>query len=128
MPRRCSKKPIRPPPLPPPGLLLRVLLLAWVCFWATNTEGKHLILIECHIETVKVFLVKTYTLIIVLIRLEAKSDYLWQLIVTLEMVAKKIKAMKEKKSPGVDGISPKLLMETVKKKTVYHLQECSTCH
>ena len=29
------------------------------------------------------------------------------------MVAKKIKAMKEHKSPGVDGIPPKLLMETV---------------
>ena len=32
---------------------------------------------------------------------------------TLEMVAKKIKAMKDNKSPGVDGIPPKLLMETV---------------
>ena len=42
---------------------------------------------------------------------EAKSDYLWQLIVTPEMVAKKIKAMKDNKS--VDGIPPKLLMETV---------------
>ena len=29
------------------------------------------------------------------------------------MVAKKIKAMKYHKSPGVDGIPPKLLMETV---------------
>ena len=29
------------------------------------------------------------------------------------MVAKKIKAMKDNKSPGVDGISQKLLMETV---------------
>ena len=45
---------------------------------------------------------------------EAKSDYLGQLIVTLEMVAKKIKAMKDNKSPGVDGIPPKLVMETVK--------------
>ena len=44
---------------------------------------------------------------------EAKSEYLWQLIVTPEMVAKKIKAMKDNKSPGVDGIPPKLLMETV---------------
>ena len=43
----------------------------------------------------------------------AKSDYLGQLIVTPEMVAKKIKAMKDNKSPGVDGIPPKLLMETV---------------
>ena len=35
------------------------------------------------------------------------------LIVTPGMVAKKIKIMKENKSPGVDGIPPKLLMETV---------------
>ena len=32
---------------------------------------------------------------------------------TPEMVAKKIKAIKDNKSPGVDGIPPKLLMETV---------------
>ena len=44
---------------------------------------------------------------------EAKSDYLGSLVVTPEMVAKKIKAMKDNKSPGVDGIPPKLLMETV---------------
>ena len=43
----------------------------------------------------------------------AKSDYLGPLVVTPELVAKKIKAMKENKSPGVDGIPPKLLMETV---------------
>ena len=43
----------------------------------------------------------------------AKSDYLGPLIVTPELVAKKIKAMKDNKSPGVDGIPPKLLMETV---------------
>ena len=42
---------------------------------------------------------------------EAKSDYLGPLIVTAEMVAKKIKAMKDNKSPGVDGIPPNLLME-----------------
>ena len=41
---------------------------------------------------------------------EVKFNYL---IVTPEMVAKKIKAMKDNKSPGVDGIPPKLLMETV---------------
>ena len=40
-------------------------------------------------------------------------DYLGQLIVTSEMVAKKIKAIKDNKSPGVDGIPPKLLVETV---------------
>ena len=44
---------------------------------------------------------------------EAKSYYLGQLIVIPEMVAKKIKAMKDNKSPGVDGVAPKLLMETV---------------
>ena len=43
----------------------------------------------------------------------AKSDYLGPLVVTTELVAKKIKAMKDNKSPGVDGIPPKLLMETV---------------
>ena len=43
---------------------------------------------------------------------EAESDYLGQLTVTPEMVATKIKAMKNK-SPEVDGIAPKLLMETV---------------
>ena len=43
---------------------------------------------------------------------EAKSNYLGQLTVTPKMVAKKIKAMKDNKSPGVDGIPPKLLMET----------------
>ena len=45
---------------------------------------------------------------------EAKSDYLQQSIVIPEIVAKKMKAMKDNKSPGVDGIPPpKLLMETV---------------
>ena len=44
---------------------------------------------------------------------EAKSDDLGPLIVTPEMVPKKIKAMKDNKSPGVDLIPPKLLMETV---------------
>ena len=44
---------------------------------------------------------------------EVKLDYIGPLIVTPEMVAKKIKAMKNNKSPGVDGIPPKLLMETV---------------
>ena len=44
---------------------------------------------------------------------EAIYEYIGQLIVNPEMVAKKIKAMKDNKSPGVDGIPPKLLMETV---------------
>ena len=41
-----------------------------------------------------------------------KSDNLGQLFVTPEMIAKKIK-MKESKSPGVDGMPPKLLREIV---------------
>ena len=45
--------------------------------------------------------------------LQAKLNYLGQLIVSPEMVAKKIKAMKDNKSQGVDGIPPKLPMETV---------------
>ena len=36
-----------------------------------------------------------------------------QLFVTPEMIAKKIKKMKDNKSPGVDGIPPKLLKEIV---------------
>ena len=36
-----------------------------------------------------------------------------QLVVTPEVVASKINNMKEKKSQGVDGISPKILKETV---------------
>ena len=44
---------------------------------------------------------------------EAKPDYLRQLIVTPEMVAKKIKATKDNKSPEMGGIPQTLLMETV---------------
>ena len=44
---------------------------------------------------------------------EVNSHSLGPLIITPEMVAKKIKAMKDTKSPGVDGIPPELLMETV---------------
>ena len=36
-----------------------------------------------------------------------------QLFVTVEMTAKKSKKMKDNKSPGVDGIPPKLLKEIV---------------
>ena len=43
----------------------------------------------------------------------SKSEHLGQLIVTPEMIAKKIKKMKDNKSPGVDGIPPKLLKEIV---------------
>ena len=42
-----------------------------------------------------------------------KSEHLGQLFVTPEMIAKKIKEMKDNKSPGVDGIPPKLLKEIV---------------
>ena len=42
-----------------------------------------------------------------------KSENLGQLFVTPEMIAKKIKKMKNNKSPGVDGIPPKLLKEIV---------------
>ena len=38
---------------------------------------------------------------------------LGQLVVTPEIVARKSNNMKENKSPGVDGISPKILKETV---------------
>ena len=42
-----------------------------------------------------------------------KSEHLGQLFVTPEMIAQKIKKMRDNKSPGVDGIVPKLLMESV---------------
>ena len=54
---------------------------------------------------------------------EAKSDYLGQLSVTSEMIAKKIKAMKENKSPGVDGILPKLFKETVEQISIPFARE-----
>ena len=42
-----------------------------------------------------------------------KSEHLGHLFVTPEIIAKKIKKMKDNKSPGVDGIPPKLLKEIV---------------
>ena len=42
-----------------------------------------------------------------------KSEHLGQLFVTPEMIANKIKKMKDNNSPGVDGIPPKLLKEIV---------------
>ena len=42
-----------------------------------------------------------------------KSEHLGQLFVTPEIIAKKIKKMKNNKSPGVDGIPPKLLKEII---------------
>ena len=44
----------------------------------------------------------------------SEEEKLGQLIVTPEVVASKINNMKENKSPGVDGLSPKILNETVK--------------
>ena len=58
---------------------------------------------------------------------ETKSYYLGQLIVTPEMVAMKIKAMNDNKSPGVDGIPPKLLMETVEQISI-QLARVFNCH
>ena len=55
------------------------------------------------------------------------SEHLGQLFVTPEMIANKIKKMKDNKSPGVDGIPPKLLRKLLSK-LVYHLQNCLTCH
>ena len=43
----------------------------------------------------------------------SEGERLGQLVVTPEVVASKINNMKENKSPGVDGISPKILNETV---------------
>ena len=37
------------------------------------------------------------------------EEKLGQLIVTPEVVASKINSMKENKSPGVDGLSPKIM-------------------
>ena len=59
---------------------------------------------------------------------ETKSDYLGRLIVTPEMVAKKIKAMKYNKSPGVDGIPPILLMETLEQFGIPLARVFTTCH
>ena len=48
------------------------------------------------------------------------SDHLGQLFVTPEMIAKQIKKMKDIKSPGVDGIPPKLLKEIVEQISTPH--------
>ena len=42
-----------------------------------------------------------------------KSEHLGQLFVTPAKIAKKMKKMNDNKSPGVDGIPPKLLKEIV---------------
>ena len=43
----------------------------------------------------------------------SEGERLGQLVVTPEVVASKINNMKENKSPGVDGISPNILKETL---------------
>ena len=43
----------------------------------------------------------------------SEGERLGQLVVTPEVVASKINNMKENKSPGLDGMSPKILKETV---------------
>ena len=43
----------------------------------------------------------------------SKSEHLGQLFITTEIIAKTIKKMKDNKSPGVDGIPPKLRKEIV---------------
>ena len=43
----------------------------------------------------------------------SEGERLGQLVLTPDVVASKINSMKENKSPGVDGISPKILKETV---------------
>ena len=47
-----------------------------------------------------------------------ESYYIAQLIVTTKMVAMIIRDMKDNKSPGVNGIPPKLLLESVKQISV----------
>ena len=47
-------------------------------------------------------------------------DYLGQLIVTPKMVAIKIRVIKDNKSPAVDGIPPKLLLEIVEQISIPH--------
>ena len=53
-----------------------------------------------------------------------KSKHLGQLFVPPEMIAKKIKKMKDNKSPGVDGIPPKLLKEIVEQ-IIIPLAKCN---
>ena len=43
----------------------------------------------------------------------SEGEMLGQLVVAPDVVASKINSMKENKSPGVDGVSPTILKETV---------------
>ena len=56
----------------------------------------------------------------------SEGKRLGQLVVTPEVVASKINNMKENKSPGVDGISPSILKESVEQ-IVCHFHTCLTC-
>ena len=59
----------------------------------------------------------------------SEGERLGQLVVTPEGVASKINNMKENKSPGVDGVSHKILKETVEQiSTPLDLHMCLTCH
>ena len=59
----------------------------------------------------------------------SEGERFGQLVVTPEVVANKINNMKENKSPGVDGISPKILKEKkLQNKSVRQLYMCLTCH
>ena len=49
-----------------------------------------------------------------------KSEHLGQLFVTPDMIEKKMKKMKDNKSPGVDGIPSKLLKEIVEQISTPH--------
>ena len=54
-----------------------------------------------------------------------KSEHLGQLFVTSQtsqMIAKKIKKMKHNKSPGFDGVPPKLLKEIVEQISAPHFR------
>ena len=56
-----------------------------------------------------------------------EGERLGQLVVTPEVVATKINNMNENKSSGVDGISPKILKETVEQINT-PLHTCLPCH
>ena len=50
----------------------------------------------------------------------SEGERLGQLVVNPEVVVSKINNMKENKSPGVDGIAPKILTETVEQISTPH--------
>ena len=58
----------------------------------------------------------------------SEGERLGQLVVTPEVVVSKNNNMKENKSPGVDGISPKILKETVEQIITSLAHTYVTCH